>query len=279
MKFIIGKKIEMTQIWQGDKVIAVTKVAAGPCTVTQIKTQEKDGYESVQLGFGERKEKNIKKPQKGHLAKLKVKNEILKTNLRHLREFRSLPEAIDLGDQVNVDTFQEGDIVNVTSNSKGKGFQGVVKRHGFSGSKMTHGNKDQQRMSGSVGATGPAHVFKGTRMGGRTGGNQVTTTNVEIIKVDSENNILYIKGSVPGARNGVVLVAGKGDLKFAKLEKPVEVVEEIQKEIKSEEPKAKEEENIEAVVEEAAVKIKEENKSTLDQDKKEEKPTEDGLKK
>lgn len=265
MKFIIGKKIEMTQIWQGDNVVAVTKVAAGPCTVTQIKTQKKDGYESVQLGFDERKLKNINKPQIGHLAKLKAKNENLKTNLRFLREFRTLPDSIDLGDQVNVDTFQEGDVVNVTSNSKGKGFQGVVKRHGFSGSKMTHGNKDQQRMPGSVGATGPAHVFKGTRMGGRTGGNQVTTTNLEIVKVDSENNILYVKGSVPGARNGVVLIAGKGDLKFTKLEKAKEEVKEIEK--KPEEVKAVEEENIEVVVEEAAGKIKEE------------KSTEDGLKK
>lgn len=264
MKFIIGKKIEMTQIWQGDQVVAVTKVAAGPCTVTQVKTNDKDGYESIQLGYGERKEKNINKPQIGHLKKVKAKNNKINTNLRYLREFRTQISNIDLGDQINVDTFVVGDIVNVTANSKGKGFQGVVKRHGFKGSKMTHGNKDQQRMSGSVGATGPAHVFKGTRMGGRTGGNQVTTSNTEIVQIDTENNILFIKGSVPGARNGLVLIAGNGELKITKPEIKEGKMED--KSATSSEGAAdeslardsKQDENIEEVVEEAAEKKKEE---------------------
>ena len=233
MKFIIGKKIEMTQIWQDDQVVAVTKVAAGPCTVTQVKTNDKDGYESIQLGYGERKEKNIKKPQKGHLKNL--------GNLRYLKEFRSETGEIKRGDKIEVGTFEVGDIINVTATSKGKGFQGVVKRHGFKGSKMTHGNKDQLRMPGSIGATGPAHVFKGMRMPGRMGADQVTTKNLEIIKVDTENNILYIKGSVPGARNGLVVISGNGELKLSKTEK-------VEKEIKEE----KIEENIEKVVEEAA---------------------------
>jgi len=261
MKFIIGKKIEMTQVWQGEEVVAVTKVAAGPCTVTQKKTLDKDGYESVQLGFGEKKEKNINKPQKGHLKSL--------GNLRHLREFRVSENEVERGDKISVDTFEAGDIVNVTSNAKGRGFQGVVKRHGFSGSKKTHGNKDQHRMPGSVGATGPAHVFKGTRMGGRMGGNQVTTANLEIVKVDVENNVLYIKGSVSGARNGLVLIEGKGDLKFTKEEVKKEEVkkEEVKKEeVKKEDGKESEEvktvEEVEVVKEEKKTEEVVEEKAT-----------------
>ena len=207
MKFIIGKKIEMTQIWQGETVVAVTKVKAGRCVVTQIKNIEKDGYSAVQLGFGVRKEKNIKKPQKGHFKKL--------GNFAKLREFRlSAEEAAKLktGDMIDIGSFVSGDKIQVTSTSKGKGFQGVVKRYGFKGTKKTHGNKDQLRMPGSIGATGPAHVFKGTRMGGRMGGDRVTIKNLEIAGVDLENNILLIKGPVSGARNSLVLVSGDGDL-------------------------------------------------------------------
>jgi len=236
MKFIIGKKIEMTQIWQEDKVVAVTKIQAGPCKVVQVKTEDKDGYSALQLGFDEKKKKNIKKPQLGHLKDL--------GNIRYLREFRT-EESVPLaqGDSVDVSTFEIGDTVDVIGTSKGKGFQGVVKRHGFKGSKATHGNKDQLRMPGSIGATGPAHVFKGTRMGGRMGTDRVTTKNTEVIKIDIENNIIMIKGSAPGARNGLVMLRGEGELKFKKAEKKevkkekkVEK-EEVKKEVKNKETK------------------------------------------
>jgi len=205
----------MTQIFKEDQVLAVTKVKADSCVIIQLKNQEKDGYFGVQLGAGERKEKNIKKPQLDHFKKAKVSK-----NPSVLKEFRLNKENSDIkvGDMIDISTFQEGDIVDVTGTSKGKGFQGVVKRHGFKGTKATHGNKDQLRMPGSIGATGPAHVFKGTRMGGRMGGNQVTEKNLEIIGVDSENNILLIKGQVPGSRNSIVFIKGKGELKVIKNE-------------------------------------------------------------
>ena len=237
MKFILGKKIEMTQIWRGEEVVAVTKVQAGPCPVVQIKTKEKDGYEAVQIGFGEKKEKNIKKPQKNHFKKL--------GNFRHVREFRcDEPEKIvKVGDGLDVSTFAVGDIIKVTGTSKGKGFQGVVKRHGFSGSKKTHGNKDQLRMPGSIGSTGPAHVFKGTRMAGRMGGERVTVANLEVVEVDLENNVLFIKGAVPGVRNSLVLIQGQGELKPVELKAQVDEnkVEEVKEEIKIEETKVEEE--------------------------------------
>ncbi len=214
MKFILGKKLEMTRIWKGDEVIAVTRVQAGPCPVVQVKTKTKDGYEAVQIGFGEKKEKNIKKPQKGHLNKLKIKNEKLKTDLRYLREFRG-GENLEVGNIIDVTTFAEGDKIKVTGISKGKGFQGVVKRHGFHGQDKTHGHKDQNRMPGSIGATDPQRVFKGTRMGGHMGSEQITTKNLEIAGVDNENNVLLIKGSVPGAKNGLVMISGEGELKIS----------------------------------------------------------------
>ncbi len=204
----------MTQLWKGDDMVAVTKIQAGPCVVTQVKDGDKDGYMAVQLGYGEKKEKNIAKPQKGHLAKLKTKNSKFKTNLRYLREFRIKEDIkLDMGDVIDVSTFEEGDKVKVTGTSKGKGFQGVVKRHGFHGQDASHGNKDQLRMPGSIGATGPARVFKGMRMPGRMGGDKVSVKNLEIVEVDKENNILYVKGAVPGARNGLVLISGDGELK------------------------------------------------------------------
>lgn len=205
MKYILGKKLEMTEVWKGEEVVAVTKVAAGPCRVVQVKNEDKDKYCAVQLSFGSRKEKNIKKPQKGHMKDL--------GNFMYLREFRTETENLQPGGMIDVTTFEEGDKVQATGISKGKGFQGVVKRHGFHGQDKTHGNKDQLRMPGSVGATGPAHVFKGLRMPGRMGGDRVTVKNLEIIEVDKENNILFIKGAIPGARNGLVLISGEGDLK------------------------------------------------------------------
>jgi len=207
MKFIAGKKLSMTQIWSGDAVMAVTPVLAGPCTIVQVKSKEKDGYAALQLAYGERKEKNINKPQLGHYKKTGVKP-------AYVREFR-LDNAADFtaGDIISVDTFAVGDKIDVTGTSKGKGFQGVVKRHGFHGFRKTHGNKDQERMPGSIGPKGPAHVFKGMRMAGRMGGNRITTTNLEVAAIDAEKNIIFVKGAVPGAINGFVMIKAGGELK------------------------------------------------------------------
>ncbi len=247
MKFILGKKIEMTQVWDGDKVVGVTKIQAGPCVAVQIKNEEKDGYKAIQVGFGVKKEKNIKKPQRGHTKGL--------GSFRYLREFRIIDEKIEKGNQIDIATFEKGDIVRVTGVSKGKGFQGVVKRWGFAGQIKTHGNKDQLRMPGSIGATGPAHVFKGTRMGGRMGGKQITTTNLEIIEVDVENGIILVKGSVPGARNSMVMLKGPGELRvIKKAEVKVEdtstssaqgkKVKEVKEDIKKESPKVEEKKEV-----------------------------------
>ncbi len=258
MKFISGKKLQMTQIWVDDKVLGVTAVAAGPCVITQIKNAKRDGYEALQLAYGTRKEKNINKPQLGQFKEAGVKP-------THVREFR-LKEASDLkiGDTVTVGTFAVGDVINVTGTSKGKGFAGVVKRHHFHGFRKTHGNKDQERMPGSIGPKGPAHVFKGTRMGGRMGGERVTTTNLEIASIDEENNILFIKGAVPGAINGFVTISGNGELKVnLKKEVKAEVVEEKVADIAASEEAAVTEvvkETAEAINEEVKEETKEEAK-------------------
>lgn len=253
MKFILGKKMEMTQIWADDKVFAVTPVKAGPCVISQVKTKEKDGYEALQLAFGERKEKNIKKPQQGHFKLSGVKP-------AHVKEFKiDSASEIKTGDVITADTFVAGETINVCGTSKGRGFQGVVKRHGFHGFRKTHGNKDQERMPGSIGPKGPAHVFKGTRMGGRMGGDRVTTTNLEIISVDEENDIIFIKGSVPGAINGLVQITAQGELKVnsKKAEVKEEPKEEVVAEVKEEVKEEKEVENKEDKAEE----IKEETKA------------------
>lgn len=206
MKFILAKKMQMTQIWDNDKVLAVTPVLAGPCVVSQVKTKTTDKYSALQLAFGIRKEKNLKKPQRGHFKKAGV-------SPMHVREFR-LETDIEakVGDEISAATFAAGDVVAVTGTSKGRGFQGVVKRHGFQGGRKSHGNKDQLRMPGSVGPKGPAHIFKGMRMGGRMGNERVTVQNLEIASVDLEKNILYIKGAVPGANGGLLLIKGQGEL-------------------------------------------------------------------
>lgn len=234
MRFILGKKLDMTQVWLRDKVVAVTRVGAGPCAVVQLKNKDKDGYIAVQIGFGEKKKKNIKKPQLGHLKKLKI-------NLRYLREFRCDNAGdLEIGDIIDVNTFQAGDKIDVIGISKGKGFQGVVKRHGFHGHNSTHGTKDQIRMPGSIGAGGVQRVFKGKRMGGRMGDERVTVKNSEIIEIDKENNILLVKGAVPGARNGLVMIMGEGELVINKQEsneviKQEEIKEEAKEEVKTEE--------------------------------------------
>lgn len=200
----------MTQLWQGDKVIPVTQIVAGPCTVLQIKTVEKDGYRAVQIGYGSRRASLITKALKGHFKGF--------GDFRYTREFRLEEKEnigdLKVGDQISVATFANGDNLTVVGTSKGKGFQGVVKRHGFHGQDATHGNKDQLRASGSVGAGGVQHVFKGVRMAGRMGGDRVTLHDMEIIKIDEATNSLFIKGAVPGARNGLVMIFGEGDLKL-----------------------------------------------------------------
>jgi len=238
MKFILGKKMQMTQIWDNDKVQAVTPVLAGPCVITQVKTVNKDKYSAVQLAFGSRKEKNIKKPQLGHFKKAGV-------SPMHVREFRTEQDLeVKVGDAISLNTFAAGDVISVTGTSKGRGFQGVVKRHGFKGGHKSHGNKDQLRMPGSIGPKGPAHVFKGTRMGGRMGNERITIQNLTISSVDVENNIIYIKGAVPGAIDGLLLIKSQGDLVIENPKKE-EVVEEkveaaVETEVKAEEVKAEE---------------------------------------
>jgi len=198
MKFILGKKIEMSQIFKGDKVIPVTKIQAGPCLVTQIKTQEKDGHEAIQLGFA--KKRRNTKSLTGHLKKGSADKEYN----RYLREFKTENNDLKIGDKIKVDIFAPGDKIKVVGTSKGKGFQGVVRRHGFHGASATHGTKDQERMPGSIGATGPARVFKGKKMPGRMGGKQITVKTLEIIEVIPEKNLLLVKGAVPGARNSLL---------------------------------------------------------------------------
>jgi large subunit ribosomal protein L3 len=197
---ILGKKIGMTSLFdESGEAIPCTVIEAGPCYVTQVKTAVKDGYEAIQLGFDERPERTVNKPLKGHLAKAGAKA------LRLLREFRTANGATAKpGDEIRVDIFAQGDVVDVTGRSKGRGFQGVVKRHHFRGvGLMTHGQSDRVRAPGSIGASSyPSRVFKGMRMAGRMGNDQVTVKNLRVVKVIPESNILIVSGSVPGAING-----------------------------------------------------------------------------
>jgi len=204
----------MTQIFKADgNVIPVTAVLVEQNVITQIKNKEKDGYSAVQVGFG--KPKNIKKPQAGHLKDIE--------QVKTMREFRveaKEVESLKRGDKMGVEIFANGDKVKVTGTSKGKGFQGVVKRHGFHGSPASHGHKDQLRMGGSIGAGGVQRVFKGVRMPGHMGDEQVTISGLEIVDINAEKNILYIKGAVPGARNGLLLIYGPGELRVKEEKKP-----------------------------------------------------------
>jgi large subunit ribosomal protein L3 len=205
MKFILGKKIEMSQVFCDDEVAPVTLIKTGKCRVTQIKTLERDGYQAVQLGFEVKKK--LRKPEKGHLKDL--------GNFRYLREFGvedGSVGSLKIGDQITVGIFKVGDKVQVIGVSRGKGFQGVVKRHGFHGSPKSHGHKDQLRMPGSIGATEPARVFKGMRMAGRMGGERVTVKNLEIVEIDETQDLLKVKGAVPGARNSLLLISTEGSL-------------------------------------------------------------------
>ncbi len=196
---IIGKKIGMSQIFQEDgKVEAVTVVEAGPCCVVQVKTKNREGYNAVQLGFGEAK--RVNSPQRGHLKDL--------GKYRYLREFRVEDTGeFAVGDKVDVSMLEVGDLVDVIGISKSKGFAGVVKRHHFAGGPKTHGQSDRHRAPGSIGATTtPGRVFKGTRMPGRMGADQVTAQNLEVFQADPERNLLLVKGAVPGSKNGLLLI-------------------------------------------------------------------------
>ncbi len=203
MKAILGKKVGMTQVFneQGE-AIPVTVIEAGPCYVTQVRTLERDGYEAVQLGFGEVKPQRVSGGEIGHL----VRNEL--PALRCLREFRlQVSEDVEEGQRILVDVFEAGDRVDVVGTSKGRGFAGVVKRHGFRGGPKTHGQSDRQRAPGSIGAcAAPGRVWKGQRMPGRMGGVRVTAQDLRVELVDPERNLLAVRGSVPGAKGGLVMV-------------------------------------------------------------------------
>ena len=204
MAGIIGKKVGMTQLFDDDgNVVAVTVVRAGPCAVTQVKTVKVDGYEAVQLAFEECKDKHISKPELGHLKKAGLKH-----GMRHLVEFGN-PGELKIGDTVTVDSFADGQAVTVAGVSKGKGFQGTVKRHNFARGPVSHGSHNV-RAPGSVGASAyPSRVYPGMRMAGHMGAQRVTQSGLKIVRCDVENNLLLIKGSVPGAKNSVVVIEGR----------------------------------------------------------------------
>jgi len=196
---IIGKKIGMTRITlENGAMVGITAIEAGPCFVTQVKDLDKDGYRSVQLGFGRAKRLNA--AQKGHLKDI--------AEVRHLHEFRDVDvSSVKRGDKVDVGFLNSGDFVNVSGLSKGRGFAGVVKRYHFAGGPKTHGQSDRHRAPGSIGATSsPGRVLKGKRMAGRMGGKKTTVRNIRVVKVDADRGLLLVKGSAPGARNGLLII-------------------------------------------------------------------------
>jgi large subunit ribosomal protein L3 len=203
MSGLIGKKIGMTSVYDAaGSLVGCTVIEAGPNVVTHVKTKEKDGYDAVQLAFGERREKSTPAAAKGHYKKANTTPKV------RAHEFKEFEHEMQLGEQVDASIFEEGGFVTVTGASKGKGFQGVVKRHGFSGvGEGTHGQHDRTRAPGSLGGSSyPARVFKGMRMAGRTGGNQITTENLQVVKIDKEKNLMLIRGSVPGPKGSYVII-------------------------------------------------------------------------
>ena len=203
MPGLLGKKIGMTSVFSAEGVnVPCTVIEVGPCVVTQVKTADRDGYEAIQLGFQDAKDKHTTRPLQGHFKAAGV------TNKRHLAEFKNFDAEYKLGDVLTVDFLNDAAYVDVIGTSKGKGFQGVVKRHGFGGvGQTTHGQHNRARKPGSIGACSyPAKVFKGTRMGGQMGNVRVTVQNLEVIKVFPENNLLLVKGSIPGAKGSIVLI-------------------------------------------------------------------------
>jgi len=195
-KFILAKKLEMSQVFdENNRVMPVTLLEATPCTITQVRTMENDGYEAVQLGFGE--SKKINKPLKGHLKDL--------GNFKYSREFKD-GHDLKIGDKIDVSIFKEGDKVMAIGVSKGKGFAGVVKRHGFRGGPASHGNKHSLRAPGSIGSSFPERVIKGKKMAGRMGCDTVTVKNLKVIRVNTDNNLIALKGAVPGPRNSLIKI-------------------------------------------------------------------------
>lgn len=221
MKGLLGIKLGMTQLFdESGTVVPVTIIEAGPCFVTQVKTTKSDGYDAVQVGFGETKERRLTGGQKGHLGLLKSnKNKQRKKNanipaVRYLREFRTKDAAnFEVGQTLTVEQFEEGERVDVVGKTKGRGFAGVVKRHGFAGGVRTHGQSDRHRAPGSVGSTSSVgHVFKGKRMAGRMGNDRYTAQNLTVMRIDADKNLIAVKGAVPGVKGGLVLIsdASKG---------------------------------------------------------------------
>lgn len=204
MKFILGKKQNMTQVFTEDgRVHPATIISAGPIVVTQQKNLEKDGYVATQFGYEVRSDKKVAKAQLGHTGKL--------GSFRYIKEFRNDGDNKDLniGDTLDISAFEVGDVVEVSAISKGKGFQGVVKRHGFAGGPRSHGQKHSEREPGSIGSTGPQRVFKGTRMGGRMGSDRVTVKNLKVLQVNKEANVVVIGGAIPGRRGTLVEITSK----------------------------------------------------------------------
>jgi len=203
MSGLIGKKIGMTSIFDAaGSLVGCTIIEAGPNVVTHVKTVEKDGYSAVQLSYGERREKNTPAALKGHFKKANTTPKV------KAHEFKEFETELALGSTVDTGIFEEGSYITVTSTSKGKGFQGVVKRHGFSGvGEASHGQHDRLRAPGSLGGSSyPARVFKGMRMAGRTGGDKITTENLQVVKIDREKNLMVVRGSVPGPKGGYVII-------------------------------------------------------------------------
>ncbi len=202
LKGLIGKKIGMTQFFDENGVaIPITLIEAGPCYVTQVRTLERDGYSAVQLGFSETKPRRLTSGQRGHLKNTDA------PPLRHLREFRVKTTELNEGDQLTVEVFEMGEKVDVVGTSKGKGFAGAMKRWNFKGGPKTHGQSDRQRSVGSIGATsGTSRVFKGKKMPGRMGNDRVTAQGIKVVLIDTERNLIGVRGSVPGSKGGLVLV-------------------------------------------------------------------------
>ena len=201
-KGLIGKKVGMTQIFdEAGKVIPVTAIEAGPCVVAQVKTEETDGYTAIQLGFGDVKESKLNRPEKGHFSKVNV------TPKKHLREFRvDSVEEVKVGDELKADVFAEGDKIDIQGTSKGKGFQGVIKRHGQSRGPMGHGSMYHRR-PGSMGSTStPGRVFKGKKLPGHMGRITVTIQNLDVVRVDMDKNVILVKGSVPGPKGAILKI-------------------------------------------------------------------------
>ena len=212
VKGILGAKLGMTQVWDNNKVVPVTEVQAGPCVVTQVRTPENDGYAAVQLAYGAIDPRKVSKPKGGHFAKAGV------SPRRHVVELRTTDAGeYELGQEVSVEAFPVGTPIDVTGKTKGKGYAGVMKRHGFHGLKSSHGVERKHRSPGSIGACAtPGRVFKGTRMAGRAGGRRFTVQNLTVQAVDTENNLILVRGAVPGPKGALILVrtaAKKGGAK------------------------------------------------------------------